>query len=462
MTIDSPATAPTRRYLHVRREGRYDPPAVAVRLAESGLFDESLVYASDARWWFAGGAAVVLTIHHDTVVGMGDGRRTSVPWAGSPVRAIETLLADAPIRDWRVYGRLDFELGAAPGALPSSGQGPELGRLTVPRVEVEVDETSLTVRALAGEDLDRVLIAATATDRSSNTTTRPVQVETDEFALFATTVAAAIDRIRAGELDKVVLSRGVEVPYPVDFPATYLRGLRANTPARSFLLDLPGLRAAGFSPETLVEVDADLRIATRPLTGACPRDGDPVFDARRQAALVQDAKEVYDHAISVRLARRELAALCDPDGVGVDEFMTARERGSVQHIGSRVFGRLDARHGPWDALFALFPAVTVSGVPKAAACSMIAEYEEAPRGLYAGAVVRAAHTGELDAALALRMVYTRDGRTWLRAGAGVVADSRPVREYRGTCHTLAAVAPYVVPARPEDEPPTASAAFAAG
>ncbi|MFI6980962.1 salicylate synthase [Embleya sp. NPDC050154] len=461
MTIDSPTTAPTRRYLHVRREGRYDPPAVAVRLAESGLFDESLVYASEARWWFAGGAAVVLTIHHDTMVGVGEGR-TSVPWAGSPARAIETLLADAPIRDWRVYGRLDYELGCVSAKLPPSDQGPELGRLTVPRVEVEVDETSLTVRALADEDLDRVLLAATAADRSSTTTTRPVEVETDEFALFATTVAAAIDRIRAGELDKVLLSRGVEVPYPVDFPATYLRGLRANTPARSFLLDLPGLRAAGFSPETLVEVDADLRIATRPLTGTCPRDGDPVFDARRRAALIQDAKEVYDHAISVRLAQDELAPLCDPDGVGVDEFMTARERGSVQHIGSRVFGRLDARHGPWDALFALFPAVTVSGVPKTAACSMIAEFEEAPRGLYAGAVVRGTHAGELDAALALRMVYTRNGRTWLRAGAGVVADSRPVHEYRGTCHTLATVAPYVVPATPEDEPPKPYAAFTDG
>ncbi|MYW02232.1 salicylate synthase [Streptomyces sp. SID3343] len=456
-----------------RREGGYDPAAVAVRLAASGLFDESVVYERDGRWWFAGGAVAAVTIHRDTVrawtgeageAGEADEGRTvsglpespvrSVAWTGSPARAIDVLLAELPIEDWRLYGRLDHELAFAVAGLPLSGDADrELGRLTVPRVEVGVDERSLTVRALNAADLDRVLSAALgAGDEAPAAAPRPVDVEDAEPGPYLAAVAATVDRIRAGELEKVILSRRVAVPYDVDFPATYLRGRRANTPARSFLLDLPGLRAAGFSPQTVVEVDADGSITTRPLAGTCPRGDDPAFDARRRAALLGDAKEVYEHAVSVRVADAELRALCEPDSVAIDAFMVVEERGSVHHIASRVSGRLDARHGPWDALVALFPAVTVSGVPKADAYPVIAEYEATPRGLYAGAVVRATHTGELDAALALRMVHTQDGGTWLRAGAGIVRDSRPVREYRETCHELATVAPHVVPSSDTPEP----------
>ncbi|MFE2872898.1 salicylate synthase [Embleya sp. NPDC059259] len=445
MPIDSPTTTPTRRYLRARREGTYDPAGVAVALAESGLFDESLVYERDARWWFAGGAVLVLAIHHDTVTATHADEHTSMPWTRSPARAIDAALRRAPVRDWRLYGHWDFELGAAIAGLPSPDGERALGRLTVPRVEVEIDAHTLTVRALDPDDLERVLRTALAAAPRPIAPTRPVDVEAGEPARFTTAAAAAVEHIRAGELDKLVLSRSVPVPYPVDFPATYLRGRRANTPARSFLLDLPGLRAAGFSPTTLVEIDADARITTRPLAGTCPRDGDPAFDARRRTALLRDAKEVYEHAVSVHQADTELRALCEPDSVTVDAFTTVEEHGSVHHLGSRVHGRLDPRHGPWDALVALFPAGTASGIPKTTACSMIAGYEDTPRGLYAGVVVRATHAGELDAALALRMVYTRDGGTWLRVGAGIVADSRPVREYRDTCHTLAAVAPHVVP-----------------
>jgi salicylate synthase len=275
---------------------------------------------------------------------------------------------------------------------------------------------------------------------------RPLDVEAEGPEAYQAAVASAVRRIRRGELEKVILSRAVEVPFALDFPATYLAGRRANTPARSFLLDLPGgLRAAGFSPETVAEVSAQRRVTSQPLAGTRARYAHGGDDLRSRAELTTDPKEVYEHAVSVKLADTELRTVCAAGTVGVAEFMTLKERGSVRHLGSRLHGQLSADRTPWDALAALFPAVTASGIPKAEAYSVIAELEHEPRGLYSGAIVRADSAGELDAALALRTVYTRRGRTYLRAGAGIVAASLPAREYQETCEKLASVAPYLVP-----------------
>ena len=127
--------------------------------------------------------------------------------------------------------------------------------------------------------------------------------------------------------------------------------------------------------------------------------------------------------------------------------MTVRERGSVQHLGSTVTGRLDASKDRMDALETLFPAVTASGIPKAAGVDAILRLDESPRELYSGAVVMFSADGGLDAALTLRTVYERDGRTWLRAGAGIIAASDPDREFEETCEKLATLAPHLVARR---------------
>jgi anthranilate/para-aminobenzoate synthase component I len=129
----------------------------------------------------------------------------------------------------------------------------------------------------------------------------------------------------------------------------------------------------------------------------------------------------------------------------VEDFMTVKARGTAQHLGSRVRGQLTPEHSSWDALQTLFPAVTASGIPKPAAYERIAGLEERRRGLYAGAVFTASSDGAMDVALVLRALYERDGQTWLRAGAGIVAASRPEREYEETCEKLDSVARYLVP-----------------
>jgi salicylate synthase len=156
---------------------------------------------------------------------------------------------------------------------------------------------------------------------------------------------------------------------------------------------------------------------------------------------------VHEHAISVRLACQELEAICRPGSVAVEEFMTVQERGSVQHLASRVAGQLREGLGPWSAFAVLFPAITATGVPKAAALAALARYESGDRGLYGGAVLTANTDGDLDAALVLRTIFRRDGHTWLRAGAGGMRQSTPEREYEETREKLRSVAPYLrVPA----------------
>jgi anthranilate synthase component 1/salicylate synthetase len=133
--------------------------------------------------------------------------------------------------------------------------------------------------------------------------------------------------------------------------------------------------------------------------------------------------------------------------------MNVRERGSVQHLASRISGRLATGRRAWDAFDAVFPGVTASGVPKEAALAHIREHEPQPRGLYGAAVITFDHEGTLDAALVLRAIYRQHGLTWLRAGGGIVAQSVPSRELEETTEKLGSVArflvPSVIPAAPE-------------
>jgi salicylate synthetase len=260
-------------------------------------------------------------------------------------------------------------------------------------------------------------------------------------------VSAAIDDIAANRYHKVILSRCLDVPFALDFPSTYRLGRRHNTPARSFLLRLGGFRALGYSPEVVAAVHDDGVVVTEPLAGTRALGRGAAHDRQARDDLESDSKEIVEHAMSVRSSLREITEVAEPGSAAVVDFMTVRERGSVQHLGSTVTGRLDASKDRMDALETLFPAVTASGIPKAAGVEAILRLDESPRELYSGAVVMFSADGGLDAALTLRSAYERDGRTWLRAGAGIIAASDPDREFEETCEKLATLAPHLVARR---------------
>lgn len=426
------------------------PERAAVRLAEAGPHGQYVVYERDGAWWYAGGVRAALVLDRSQVTLDHQGEVTSTPWHEDPLETVHRMLSLLPYPDWRAYGWAAFELSYALAGDPVELGTEPLLRLVIPETEVRLSAGRAEIRcsAAAEEAAVRALLAAAEPDAEpAEFIPVPVDLGESPEGSYRASVARAVEAIRGGELQKVIVSRAVPVERDLDLPATYLAGRAVNSPARSFLLDLGGIEAVGFSPETVLEVSADGRVSTQPLAGTRALVGDRAEDAARRAELLTDAKEIYEHAISVQVAWGEMAEVCREGSVRAEEFMAVKERGSVQHIASRVSGELpDMDRGPWPALAALFPAVTASGVPKAAAFQAIRRLEPGPRGLYSGAVLTVGSDGSLDAALVLRTVFRQRGRTWLRAGAGVVGHSSPDRELEETCEKLRSVSRSLVPA----------------
>lgn len=416
-----------------------DPLALTARLAGSGMFGDYVVYERPGSWTFAGGVLGEVVLDADRVRARWPGRApVSGPWAGRPADALRDAFADVPLPAWNAYGWIAFEFAAARPA-------GRLAHLVVPRTEVRIEAGAARVTGADPAEAEKVAALLAEPGEPAVGAPSPVDVRTGGDR-YRARVAEAVAEIGAGRYQKVIVSRRLDVPHPVDVVSTYVRGRRANTPARSFLLDLGGFQATGFSPEVLAGVDASGRVMTQPLAGTRAFGRGADRDARTRRDLETDPKEIYEHAVSVRTSQDELYRVCEPGSVHVTGFMTVKERGSVQHLGSSVSGALAPGRTSWDALDALFPGVTASGIPKPDAVEAIGRLEER-RGLYSGAVVAASHDGSLDSALVLRALYSEGGRAWLRAGAGIVSASTPEREYEETCEKLSSIAPYVVPLR---------------
>ncbi|CAM5420773.1 Putative salicylate synthase OS=Streptomyces glaucescens OX=1907 GN=SGLAU_04415 PE=4 SV=1 [Streptomyces glaucescens] len=420
-------------------ETRREPLDIATGLASSGIWDTFVVYEDPDGWSIAGGIAAEVLLTPRCIRTTRDGVVTEDRWNGNPLDRIQEFLAGLPIADWSAYGWCAFELAPllAGTAAPRDGV---LAHLVVPETEVRLSGGRAVIRSLRGAALATAEEAVTHAEAPAGGTGRPVRVDLEADAGdYLRHVASLVRDIRAGLLQKAVISRVVPVPEEIDFPASFAAGRRANSPTRSFLLSMGGLRAFGFSPETVVEVDPERRVASQPLAGTRALTGDSELNRKLREDLLADPKELHEHAISVKVAVDELAGPCEPETVAVTEFMTVKERGTVQHLASKVVGRMPEGAGPWQAFAAVFPAVTASGVPKPAAYEAISRYESQARGPYAGAVMKVTQDGTMDAALVLRSAYARDGRTWLRAGAGVVEQSRAERELEETREKLMSV-----------------------
>jgi salicylate synthetase len=406
--------------------------------------EEYLLYEQDGEWILAIGVLAMVELDSDELRVTHDGVTQRQLWSGRPgpvlAEAIDRLLLETD----QLFGWIAFEFGVYRYGLQErlTPQTP-LARLFWPRTRIVV--TGTEVRVLGGEgrhhDAVRMLLGDGV---PSVPRARAIDVTADPSG-YRDRVKAAVGEIVSGSYDKVILSRCVEVPFALDFPSTYRLGRRNNTPVRSFLLRLGGIRAVGYSPELVAAVHRDGMVVTEPLAGTRALGRGPARDREARHDLETNSKEIVEHAISVRTSLREITEIAEPGTAAVVDFMTVRERGSVQHLGSTITARLSSSSDRMDALEALFPAVTASGIPKAAGVEAILRLDEGPRSLYSGAVVMISADGGLDAALTLRAAYESDGKTWLRAGAGIIEASEPEREFEETCEKLSTLAPYLIP-----------------
>jgi len=235
--------------------------------------------------------------------------------------------------------------------------------------------------------------------------------------------------IRAGDIFQVVPSQRFEVPF--DASAIHLyRALRLINPSPyMFILKLGGMALVGSSPELHVRCEEG-KVQIRPIAGTRPRGKTPEEDDRLTAELLADPKERAEHVMLVDLARNDVGRVCQFNTVRLTDFMITERYSHVMHIVSNVEGELTPGHSAYDVMRATFPAGTVSGSPKIRAMQIIADMEPTCRGTYAGAVGYFGFSGNLDSCIAIRTMLLKDGKAYLQAGGGLVADSTPLGEYQ--------------------------------
>lgn len=245
---------------------------------------------------------------------------------------------------------------------------------------------------------------------------------------FENIVKKAKVYIKQGEIIQVVLSQRFKIEIARE-PLEIYRNLRRINPSPyMFFLKLKDIALIGASPEMLVRCE-DGVVQTRPIAGTRPRGRTEAEDKRLEAELLKDAKEKAEHIMLVDLGRNDLGRVCRKGQVEISEFMDVERYSHVMHLVSEVKGILDKKFGVYDVLKACFPAGTVSGSPKIRAMEIIDELENIRRGAYAGCVGYFSFSHNMDTCITIRTIVVKDNICYVQAGAGIVADSVPAKEY---------------------------------
>lgn len=253
---------------------------------------------------------------------------------------------------------------------------------------------------------------------------------------YCRAVARVQDRIAAGDVYQVNLSRRLAAPWTGDPLAAYLR-LREQAPAPfAAYLRFPGVHVACASPELFLRLQGD-RVITRPIKGTRPRGRTPAEDAALQEELRRSAKDNAELLMIVDLERNDLGKVCLPGSVTVPSLRAVESHARVHHLVATVEGRLAPGRSALDLIRAAFPGGSITGAPKRRAMEIIEEVEPVRRGLYTGAIGYLGWNGDMQLNIVIRTLVFRHGRVHLQVGGGIVADSDPEREYEETIHKAA-------------------------
>ncbi len=255
---------------------------------------------------------------------------------------------------------------------------------------------------------------------------------------YCAMVERAKQHIREGDIFQIVLSNRLSAPFEGSLLNTY-RILRTLNPSPyMFYFSGTDVEVAGASPETLVKLENGV-LHTFPLAGTRPRGRTEAEDLALEKELLADEKELAEHNMLVDLGRNDLGKISRFGTVEVEKYHSVERYSHVMHIGSTVRGQIREPFDALDAVSAVLPAGTLSGAPKIRACQLIGELENNKRGIYGGAIGYIDFTGNLDTCIAIRIAYKKNGKVFVRSGAGIVADSVPEKEYDECINKAAAV-----------------------
>lgn len=262
---------------------------------------------------------------------------------------------------------------------------------------------------------------------------RPLKIKSDYRSYFSkekycNMVVKAKEYIKEGDIFQVVLSNKIEAEIEGSILDAY-RVLRSTNPSPyMFYFYSNDIEISGASPETLVKLENN-KLYTFPLAGTRKRGKDEEEDLELEKELLADEKELAEHNMLVDLGRNDIGKISEINSVKVDKYMSIEKFSHVMHIGSTVSGTLRSDKDALDAIDSILPAGTLSGAPKLRACEIINELEGNKRGIYGGAIGYIDFTGNLDMCISIRLAFAKNGKVFVRSGAGIVADSVPENEY---------------------------------
>lgn len=350
---------------------------------------------------------------------------------------IYDLFIKVHMNEWKAYGVANFTY--AKNSFLDSVSNEKLMELFIPNIDIRIEENKILIRYIDEfkeivSIVEDILIKTKDIEETIKETCKLELelVESTDEDYYKRIVAKATKEINENKYEKVILSRKIKLDKKILLLDSYLVGRKYNNPARSYCMKIGDLEVVGFSPETVVEVDKNKQVFTFPLAGTRALTEDKDINKKLKEELIKDPKEIAEHAISVKLAYEELEKVCDKGSVSVIQFMDVLERGTVQHLASRLQGKIRNELNEWHAFTALFPAVTASGIPKKECIEAIDRLEKDERGLYSGGVLTYDKDGTLDVALVLRTAFQNKKETWVRVGAGIVKLSNPERELEET------------------------------
>jgi anthranilate synthase component 1 len=255
---------------------------------------------------------------------------------------------------------------------------------------------------------------------------------------YCSMVEAAKHHIHEGDIFQIVLSNRLEADFEGSLFRTYEALRRLNPSPYMFFFSGTDMEVAGASPETLVKLE-DGVLHTFPLAGTRPRGRTPEEDEELERDLLSDEKELAEHNMLVDLGRNDIGRISEFGSVEVERFHIIQRFSHVMHIGSTVRGTIRKDKDALDAIDSILPAGTLSGAPKLMACRLIDRLENNKRGIYGGAIGYIDFSGNLDTAIAIRIAYKKNGKVFVRSGAGIVSDSVPEKEYQECLNKAAAV-----------------------
>ncbi len=371
---------------------------------------------------------------------------------------IEPILNKIEYKKWRAFGYSCFELLYKNYNIEiNMNDDLSIAKIFVPKIEVEVVKCSIFLKSrdeLLIDELKNVIntIIKGKKNKSILQQSKKILSQNDiqqlEIKNYRDNVEEAVSRIKKGEFLKITLSREIIFKKRINMIESFFLGFSNNQPNSSFLFCIEDQECFGFSPETILKIDRERKIETNPLAGTRPIGSSRIEEDFFEKELLSDPKEIYEHSMTVKMAYDELKGLVSENTtVCFPQFFKIYKRGSVQHLGSVLEGRLKENLNIWHAFSELVPALTVTGGPKKKTAKVILEMEAkvGARLLYGGSVFIVDNNNQIDVSLILRSVFQNSNKSWTRCGAGIISSSIAKEEEKETENKILSVINYLVP-----------------